>query len=60
MTDGRNVDPGGITFDQLVSTLRSEADPARSTPIITIGIGDDVDVAALQTISAVTGGKPTW
>jgi len=57
MTDGRNVDPGGITLDQLVSTLRSEVDPARPTPIITIGIGGDVDVGALQAISAVTGGK---
>jgi hypothetical protein len=57
MTDGRNVDPGGITLDQLVSTLRSEVDPTRPTPIITIGIGADVDVAALQAISAVTGGK---
>jgi Ca-activated chloride channel family protein len=57
MTDGRNVDPGGITLDQLVSTLRSEVDPARPTPIITIGIGGDVDVAALQAISAATGGK---
>ncbi len=57
MTDGRNVDPGGITLDQLVSTLRSEVDPARPTPIITIGIGGDVDVAALQAMSAVTGGK---
>ena len=57
MTDGRNVDPGGITLDQLVATLRSEVDPARPTPIITIGIGGDVDVAALQAMSAVTGGK---
>jgi Ca-activated chloride channel family protein len=57
MTDGQNVDPGGITLNQLVSTLRSQVDPARPTPIITIGIGTDVDVPALQAISAVTGGK---
>jgi Ca-activated chloride channel family protein len=57
MTDGQNVDPGGITLNQLVSTLRSRVDPARPTPIITIGIGTDVDASALQAISAATGGK---
>jgi hypothetical protein len=57
MTDGQNVNPGGITLDQLVSTLRSRVDPSRPVPIITIGIGTDVDAAALQAISAVTGGK---
>jgi Ca-activated chloride channel family protein len=57
MTDGRNVNPGGLTLDQLISTLRAQSDPARPVPIITIGIGSDVDVAALQAISAVTGGK---
>jgi len=57
MTDGQNVDPGGITLNQLVSTLRSQFDPAHPTPIITIGIGTDADAAALQAISAATGGK---
>jgi Mg-chelatase subunit ChlD len=57
MTDGQNVNPGGITLNQLISTLQSQVDPTRPVPIITIGIGTDVDVSALQAISAVTGGK---
>ncbi|HZC52094.1 MAG TPA: VWA domain-containing protein [Mycobacterium sp.] len=57
MTDGQNVDPGGISLNQLISTLRSQVDPARPVPIITIGIGTSVDVSALQAISAATGGK---
>lgn len=57
MTDGRNVNPGGMTLDQLISSLRAQVDPARPVPIITIGMGSDVDEAALQAISAVTGGK---
>ena len=57
MTDGQNVDPDGITLNQLVAKLRSEFDPTRPTPIITIGIGTDADATALQAISAATGGK---
>jgi len=37
--------------------LRSLADPARPVPIITIGIGDQADIATLRQISAVTGGR---
>lgn len=56
-TDGRNVNAGGLTLDQLLAALRARVDPARPVPIITIGAGNDIDVAALQAISAVTGGK---
>lgn len=57
MTDGTNVDPNGISLPQLLSTLRAQVDPARPVPMIMIGIGDQADAAALQQISAVTGGK---
>jgi len=56
-TDGRNIDPGGLTLGQLLAALRSQVDPARPVPIITIGTGADIDVPALQAISAATGGK---
>jgi Ca-activated chloride channel family protein len=56
-TDGRNIDPGGQTLAQLLAALRARVDPARPGPIITIGTGADIDIPALQAISAVTGGK---
>jgi ABC-type sulfate transport system substrate-binding protein len=57
MTDGRDVHPGGISLDQLLAALRAQVDPARPIPIITIGVGKDVDAPALRAISALTGGK---
>jgi Ca-activated chloride channel homolog len=57
LTDGRNINPGGLTLDQLLAALRARVDPAHPVPIITIGAGNDIDIPALQAISAVTGGK---
>lgn len=70
MTDGRNEDPHGITRDQLLAGLKSLQDPpllwrksmpqrgpSRPLPIIGIGIGNDIDVAELDAMSAATGGK---
>jgi Ca-activated chloride channel homolog len=57
MTDGRDVNPGGISLNQLLAALRAQLDPARPIPIITIGVGKDVDAPALRAISALTGGK---
>lgn len=57
MTDGRNEDDNGIDLDTLLKTLRAEVDPARPVPLITIGMGPDVDMDALTKISELTGGK---
>jgi Ca-activated chloride channel family protein len=57
LTDGKNEYPQGLSLTQLQTKLRSLADPARPVPIITIGIGDQADIATLRQISAVTGGK---
>jgi Ca-activated chloride channel family protein len=57
LTDGKNDYPQGLSLAQLQTKLRSLADPARPVPIITIGIGDQADIATLRQISAVTGGK---
>ena len=57
LTDGQNDYQGGIDLPTLLSKLRTEVDGARPVPIITIGIGDKVDPAVLQQISAATGGK---
>jgi Ca-activated chloride channel family protein len=56
LTDGQNDYAAGITLQALLTTLRTEVDPARPVPIITIGIGN-ADIKALQAISAATGGK---
>lgn len=57
LTDGQNQYPQGLTLGELLTKLRALADPARPVPIITLGIGDQADIATLQQISAVTGGK---
>ncbi|MGH9251757.1 MAG: substrate-binding domain-containing protein, partial [Acidimicrobiales bacterium] len=58
LTDGRNEDdPVGIDLDSLLTTLRTEVDPARPIPIITIGMGPEADLDALTQISEVSGAK---
>jgi von Willebrand factor type A domain len=57
LTDGRNEDANGISDEDLLHTLRAEADPSRPVSIIPIGMGPDVDLPALQKIAAATGGK---
>jgi Ca-activated chloride channel family protein len=56
-TDGRNEDPDSIDTNTLLQTLRTEFDPTKPVPIITIGLGPDVDFDALRAISEATGGK---
>ncbi len=56
VTDGANTDTRGINLTNLLSRLRSENDPRRPLPIITIAVGRDADVATLRKISATTGG----
>ncbi len=58
LTDGRNEDDRvGIDLPTLLQTLRAEFDPAQPVSIITIGMGPDADIATLQQISELTGGK---
>lgn len=57
LTDGRNEDPGGISDEMLLHTLRVEADPARPVQVIPVGMGPDVDLPALQKVATATGGK---
>ena len=57
MTDGANEDPDSISREQLLDVLAREQDPARPVIIVTIGITDDADAAALADISRVTGGS---
>ncbi|WP_116948789.1 substrate-binding domain-containing protein [Jiangella endophytica] len=56
LTDGRNEDdPDGIDLDTLLTQLTAQFDPAAPVPIITIGMGPEADMEALQQISAATG-----
>ena len=57
LTDGQNDDKQGLNLDQLMARLKAESDPARPVPVITIGIGPDVDASVLDEISRATGGK---
>jgi hypothetical protein len=57
LTDGQNDFQGGLDLPTLLSSLRTKVDAARPVPIITVGVGDQVDPSALQQIASVTGGK---
>ncbi|CUU57298.1 Ca-activated chloride channel family protein [Parafrankia irregularis] len=57
LTDGRNSDPGSMSLDELVRTLRREYSPLHPVRIITIGYGEDADLEALARISDATGAQ---
>ncbi|TYL45433.1 VWA domain-containing protein [Nocardioides sp. BGMRC 2183] len=57
LTDGANDDPDSLTQAELIAALRKAADPERPVRIITLGITDDADAAALKAIAAATGGQ---
>jgi Ca-activated chloride channel family protein len=56
ITDGENDDDTGIGLDELLSTLRAEADPDRPVKVVGIALGPDADQGALQQIADATGG----
>lgn len=56
LTDGANEDPGSISLNTLIKTLKKEQDPTRPVIIVTIGVTGDADAATLKKISAATGG----
>jgi Ca-activated chloride channel homolog len=56
-TDGKNDDPpGGLNLDQLLAELEKARDVTKPIQIIIVGIGPDVDAAALERITKPTGG----
>jgi hypothetical protein len=57
VTDGTNEDDdAGIQLDQLLATLKSEANPERPIKVIGVALGPDADLAVLQRIAAETDG----
>lgn len=50
LTDGKNEDPAGITLQQLLANIKA-SDPQKPVAVTTIGVGPDVDPAALKAIS---------
>lgn len=56
-TDGRDEEDDGIGLDELLATLRAEADPRRPVSVVTVGAGPDADLAALERIAEVTQGR---
>ena len=57
VTDGANEDEHGVDLTTLLATLRAEQDPTRPVSVFAIAYGQDGDLAALQQIVGVTGGK---
>lgn len=51
LTDGKNEDGKGLSFEQLKANLRAASDPKKPIAITTIGIGPAVDSAVLTEIS---------
>jgi hypothetical protein len=57
LTDGKNDDAHGISLNNLLTTLKREADPDRPVMVIFIGFGPDVDMAAMQKIALQSNGE---
>jgi hypothetical protein len=58
-TDGKNDEPGGISLATLVAELKADAarQPGQKVRLITIGLGQGVDIAALTAMSQAAGGQ---
>ena len=57
LTDGTNEDDdGGLQLDQLLDTLRDEANPLRPIKVIGVALGPDADLEALERIAEGTEG----
>ena len=56
VTDGTNEDSRGVGLDELLDTLRAEADPERPIKVIGVALGPDADLGALEQIADATGG----
>jgi hypothetical protein len=56
LTDGTDEDADGIATDELLETLRREADPDRPVKVIGVALGPDADLQALERIAEATGG----
>lgn len=57
LTDGENYDEGSISQEELISTIQAEQDADEPVFILLIGISQDANMEALQTIASVTGGE---
>lgn len=58
LTDGVNDDStGGLSEEELIAELEAAADPEREVRLILIGMGPDVDSAALDRVAAAVGGQ---
>jgi Ca-activated chloride channel homolog len=57
LTDGRNDDEGSISNDTLVERLEELQDEERPVRIVAIAYGEEADIAQLEEVTAVTGGK---
>ena len=56
ITDGQNENNGGISLQQLLDTLKQEADPNKPVKVIAVGLGPDADMDVLNQIAGATGG----
>ncbi|MEU5841856.1 substrate-binding and VWA domain-containing protein [Rhodococcus sp. NPDC047139] len=55
VTDGAD-DGSDLSKDELLDTLAAEKDPSRPVRVVTIGLGEDVDLETLDRIAGATGG----
>lgn len=57
LTDGQNVDDESISQEELISTIQAEQDPNNPVFFILIGISEEADMNALNTIAQSVGGE---
>ncbi|GGD24183.1 VWA domain-containing protein [Nocardioides daphniae] len=56
-SDGANDDEGSISLSKLLSELENLKDPNKPVRVIGLGISNDADMAALESIARTTGGS---
>lgn len=57
LTGGRNDDPQDLDLTRFVDEMGKLTDPQRPVPVIAVGVGPDADMAQLNAITSVTGGR---
>lgn len=58
LTDGRNDDStGGLSTDQLISRLKTAADPKRPVRVIVVGMGTEADQAVMSKVTSQVNGR---
>ena len=57
MTDGEDTDPNGISTEKLIETIQREQDAENPIYFVMIGISEDANMTALESLATQIGGE---